>query len=369
MRDRIFVLFIYLIIILMLVGCWDAREIKDYDLIPLSGIDKVNNHVRLLDEVTISSNSSSDTQSSTSNKSKIFVSEGRSFTEARNSYFRRAEKDQFLGSIRAIIFSENISKGGLEEYLNLNRGLRNINRSAYLFTTNTELDKLLANNQTSGTSIGINLEQLSNKTLKKGRLNNTSLNIVMENALVKHTGYVLNNIDLVNGKIEVDGYSVFKENKKIGFLPASKINGVNYLIVKKPYSEHTVDFDGVRVAFSAQVKNKEIKPFYNRKNINFKIRLVVDCEIIDFSKMTKLNSEKIKVLQNVISKVIRREVISTITISQKKYECDYLQFYKAFRERYNFEFKKMNWNENYKQAKFNVEVKVDVKPANAINLE
>jgi spore germination protein KC len=368
MKARIIAFFMNIIMMFILVGCWDASEINDYSLVSLAGVDKVDDKVRLFLEETTSSSGSSDSQSGTGNKTKILVSEGSSFTEARNSYLRRGEKGLFTGSLRAIVFSDNYSKGGVEEYFNRIRGLRESSKIIKIFTTNTEFDKLLDTSQTGETIIANNIEHLSEELAGKGMLNNVIMADQMENVLVKNTGYLMNNIDKVNGTIEIDGYSVFKDNKEVGLIPAREMRGVNYFIVNKSYSEYTVDFEGAKAALSAQVKNKKIKAHYDGKNIDFRIQMFLHCEIIDLSKMVKLNNEKMKKLQNEISEVIKQDMLNTIKTSQVKYECDYLQFYKSFRERYNYDFKNMNWNNKYKQAKFNVEVRVDVEPANLVNL-
>lgn len=361
---------ISVVMLFLLVGCWDVREVKDYSFVSLIGIEKVDDNIKFHLQLRSTRSRSSDSQSGASNKSEILVSEGTSFTEARTSYLRGAEKGVYLGSVRAIVFSNNFSKGGIEEYFNRLRGSREFNKSPiYIFTTNTNLEKLLSESQAKETNIGDKLKELTRGLVKQGMLDDSILTKEMENALVKHTGYVLNNIDKINEKIKVNGYSIFKDNKKVGFIPESGIRGINYFILRKPYNEYTIDFEGVSVAFSALVKHKEIESYYDGRNINFMIRVSLRCEIINFSKMINLSYEKKKELQNIISELVKQEMLDTIKASQEKYGCDYLQLYRAFREKYNSDFRNMNWNEKYMQANYNVIVKTEVKTANLINLE
>ncbi|MFF2876170.1 Ger(x)C family spore germination protein [Gottfriedia sp. NPDC057991] len=358
MRAKILLLYLNVMCCFMMVGCWDANEVKGYSLVSLLGIDRVDEKIRLFLEVNSSSNSSSNTQSSTGEPSEILVSEGKNFTEARNSYLRRAEKGIFLGAMRAIVISDHFSKGGLSEYFNRIRGIKEYPKSILLFTTNTELDKLLDPTQSNGTKIGQNVEHLNNALVKKKMLNDSILTNVMENALVKHTGYLLNNIDKVNDRIEINGYSVFKDNKKVGFISESKMKGANYFILKKPANEYNLGFKDESLEIYTKVKNKKITSYYNGQTINFKIRIVLHCDVNYESVSKELNNEDRKEMENEISKVIKQEIVETIKTSQEKYECDYLQLYKVFRAKYNSEFKNMNWDKKYKQAKFNVDVKV-----------
>lgn len=89
--------------------------------------------------------------------------------------------------------------------------------------------------------------------------------------------------------------------------------------------------------------------------------------MLHLSKKYKIDTGKTRALKKKIADVVKKDVLKAIEESQKKFQCDYLYFYKYFRGKYNTEYKNMNWNNKYKEAKFNIEINTDIISGNLVN--
>ncbi len=367
MKIKLFALFIIMSATLTLTGCWDIYEISNHTVITLVGVDKVDDKVKLIGEYKPPHSETPDTKGESAKTTNILTGEGKTLTEARNSYLRRSTDDVFLGAVRAVVFSDSYAKSGIEEYLNRVRGNREYRKTIVLFTNTADLEKLFDAKALNTDNVGFDIEHLSSQLSKNNIDYERVIAQVIEYAQVGNTGYLINNLDIVEKKIEVTGYSIFKDNKKVGLIPVEKMKGNNYILIKNAYSEYTIDFEGVTVALAPKIDNRKITVYYDNENITFNIKLALKCEIMNTSGKIKIDKEKMKEIEEKVSDIVKEDIYEAIKTSQIEYGCDYLFFYKYFRAKYNSDFKNMNWNEEYKKANFNIEVKTKASPGNMTN--
>jgi Ger(x)C family germination protein len=366
MRSRICIFIISILVACFLTGCWDAMEIADHTIVTFIGVDRIDDKVRFTLECKPSSEG---IVSGKGNQSNILISEGNDFTQARNAYLRKSSHDVFLGAARELVFSDNFSRNGIEEYLNRLRGMAEYRRTITMFTTSTEINKLFTTKESSSGNIGYDIEHSADQLEEKGMIYNGRVSNILENISNPNTGFLLGNLEVINEGIEINGYSVFKNNKKIGFIPAITIKGANYLLLKKCNADYTVGVEDVSISISTHLKQKEIETKYDGENIMFNLKVSLNLEILYLSKEYRIDNEKTKALEKKLSDIVKRDILKAIETSQKDFECDYFYFYKYFRAKYNSDFKNMNWNERYKEAQFNVEVDAKVVPGNLVNFQ
>ena len=367
MRVRIFTFFIIILAALTLTGCWDTYEISNHTIATLIGVDKVENKVKLYLEYKPPHAQLPNTNVGSGKISTVLIGDGNNFAEARNSYLRKSSNDVYLGAVRVIIFSDNYAKNGIEEYLNRIRGIREYRKTVPLFTTNEKLERLFDANALNTDNVGFDIKHMSSQLDKNGIDYVQVIRTILENVQVKNTGYLLSNLGIVEKKIGVTGYSVFKDNKKVGNIPANKMKGNNYILINNADGEYTIDFDGTAVAIAPTLQKRKITVDYDNGNITFNLKISLNCEIINTSKKMKIDNEKMIKLGEILSNKVKEDISKAIKTSQTEYGCDYLNFFEYFRAKYNSDFKTMNWNEKYKEAKFNIDVMSKVQPGNLIN--
>jgi spore germination protein KC len=369
MRIRLWRFIFVIVLTLSLTGCWDAIEISNHKIISLVGVDKIGDNVKFLLQYSTPTSNTVDNNNVMSGNAKLLTGEGKSFAEARESYLRRSANDIFIGSVRGLLFSDSLAKSGIEEYLNRLRGMGEYRRTITVFTTTKDIQRIFNARQSSAYDIGFDIEHLSQQLTTNGLLFNSMVSTILENICVPYTGYVISNLDVINEEISITGYSVFNNNKKIGLIHTDKMRGINYIILKKSRGDYVIELDGERASVSTLLKKRNIKAYYDGENIAFTIKLDLDLQILYLSENIKLDDQMLKELEEKVSEEIKNDIMEAIDTSQVEYECDYLYFYKVFRAKYNSEFKKMNWNEKYKDAEFDIEIKSKIVPGNLVNFK
>lgn len=365
----IFPFIMLLLIITSIAGAWDRYEINNHSLITLFGVDKQKDDVSLYLEYQPPHGKSSKTESSGKENSQFVMASGKSFAEAKTTAIKKIPDDVYLGSIRALVVSDNFAKYGIEEYLNRIRGIREYRKIQNIFTTSDELKKLFNSKDLETQNVGFDIEHLSEQLNINGIDYNSSISYIMESVNLKKAGFITNHIGIVDNKIANTGYSVFKDDKKIGFIEANKMSGVNYLIIEQAKSEFSLEFEDLTTTVEVFLRSNKITPEYKDGKIKFDIKMNFTSHLINTSKMIKIDNDKMKQLGTKISDRIKHDVLDAIKTSQKEFECDYLQFFKYFRAKYNSDFQDMDWNDKYKNAEINIDVKVEVAPSNLINYD
>lgn len=367
--DKIFLLFIALFLIYCTFGDWDRYEISNHAIVTLIGVDKKDNKFKLFLEYQPPHGKSNNMSSSTPKKSFMLLGEGGSFVDAENSYLRQSPDDTYMGSIRDLLISDDFAKSGIDEYLNRIRGLREYRKVQDVFTTSVDLKKMFDSEALKIENVGMDIEHLSEQLNIKGIDYSASIGDIEEDISVKNTGFITNHLDLIDNKITNAGYSIFKGDKKIGNIVSDEIKGINYLLIQNASGKFTLDFEGSTVSVEVYLKNKKIKPIYTDGNISFDIKMSFSSHLINTSEVVSIDNNKIKEIGKKTEEKITKDIQDAIEVSQIKFECDYLHLYKYFRSKYNSDFQKMNWNEKYKDAKFNISTSVKIAPANMENFD
>lgn len=367
MKARLIAVFLSTLAALFLAGCWDAKDIANLTVVTLVGVDKNEDGVRLLLEYRPHHGQSKQTEQS-SPTSELVIGEGANLMDAQASYHTRNPDDLYQGAVRALVFSESYAQAGIEEYLNRIGSIREYRKNVNVFTTTADIDDLFDAEALNVQSVGFNIEHMAGQLDFNGMDYNAKISHIVENSRVLNTGYILDNLDIVENKIQRTGYSVFKNNKKTGSIPEEKLKGIHYLVLDKANAGYTFEYEGVRYSISADLKSRKIKPVYYQDGaLQFKVDVSLRCEIFGLSKNVKIDDEKMEELGLVISDLVKQDIEDSINTSQTKFQCDYLYFYKYFRAKYGSLFKELNWNEVYERAKIEIDVKANVIAGNMKN--
>lgn len=349
-------------------GCWDAFEIEDYLLVTLSAVDYSHGNTQLYIEFIVP-NPSKGEDGKKGEESEVITGIGSNILEARNNYKLKYGEDKFFGSSRATIYTNNYAENGIKQDLDRLRALVQYSKSIHVITTSTPLSELLDSKKLGIENVGMNIAKLEEQSEKNGIFFGKTIRTALEESLLKNTGYHMGNLDIVDNTLKITGYSIFSNNKQIGFIDETHMKGVNNLIGYKARANYYVDFENIGISLSTLLEKRNIKAQYANGEINFNIRLELKAEIMDMTQMIELDEKMIKKLNMLLSEEIKSDILNTIRVSQYKYRCDYLYMYKVFRAKYNSAFQKMNWNDEYQKASFNVEVYAKAFPARGISMD
>lgn len=359
MRNKCFTrLTMVVVMSLFLSGCWDSGDIERQENVSLTLVDFKEEQYHFYVEVAnVLGGNNQDNNGVVSYS--LLTASGDSLIEARDDANRRSNHTIYLGATRAVIFTQRLAEKGIEEYINRIRGQTNYRKSVLLVTSPTDPIKLMSSKPENNLSVGDAINDALWDLGKEGQSIIVDVGEVLQILALENVGFLIPQMSLEEDEMTLTGYSVFKNSKCMGTIPAEERKGVLYLLLNKPQFYYQIYDGNDHFICTVEMKKKRIKPIFKDGEISFEIDMSFQSKIQYMGKMIKVTKEKQKQLSQQLTQMIEDDIIKVLKDSQETYRCDYLGFYRYFRAEYLSEFKEMNWEDQYAQAE--MKVRIDTK--------
>lgn len=346
----------------LLTGCWDSRDVEKKDILTALIIDYKDNEYYYYTEIAnIAGKTSQSGENQTSQDFNILISRGNTFDKARDDYNRKSVKELFLGAARILVFTNRMTKEGIEEYVNRLRGQSDYRKSILIATTDDEPEDIIKIKPENAASIGFAIESNLNNLTDDGTSFSVNVGDVLRIMAVKKAGFLIPNISIKDRKTSLAGYSVFNgKNEIIGEVSAQKREGIVFLLNNRSKFYNEIHQSNKSYTVNIALKSKSIKPEYINNQLVFNVHMKFDSKISLINKMEPINQEDYVSIKKKIEELTQKQVEDAIYTSQNEYKCDYLNFYKYYRIYYYKEFEKADWNKLYSNAKVNVSTQVNI---------
>ncbi len=367
---------LYLIIIgspFGLTGCWDAVDVDDQNIVLVVGIDYEKDNVKDTDQYTFYTNMANFAASPKEGPIEIALikGSGEDFLKARDALNRFSDNQIFLGSTRIVLLSQGMARKGIQEYAGRMRSDFEYRKTLEFITTKDELDRIFELKPKNSIDIGYEIERIIFNMKKNGTTIETDAGKVIQYIAAQQCGFLLHSVGIEEGSIEVNGYSIFKDSKEIGFIKAEDREGVVYLLNRKePRFGYTLHYEDTDISVTTvNRKDKKITHVYEDKDqeMTINIEMEMEGEVSYTSKPLSIDNSIKKNLEKQLNEIVKKDIVDTIQKSQEL-ECDYLEFYKYFRMQYPTEFKNMDWEKVYSKANVQVTINSKIVPAGMMNI-
>lgn len=241
-----------LLLILLMVGCWDRREINDIAIVTATGFDKQGEDEYLITAQAPIPGAMGGTGGGgggTSGGAMFYLDAGagKSVRQANQDLQKRMARRLMFGHRRVVVFGEELAKGGLRETLDVLTRTREARLNTQLFIAKGKANEVLAALP--------QLENLSSEAIREQGVNTYFL--TLEDFLVDYqrTGddpllpvlqTVKNkapNPELQEDQIEISQLAVFKEDQ-IAFMTDKKQTvAATFLIEKMKGKTYSVEWE------------------------------------------------------------------------------------------------------------------------------
>ncbi len=295
----------------LLTGCWDAKDVDDQNIVLTVGIDYKDGMYNFLTNIANFAKSSNEGPI----KIALIRGSGDNFLTARDTLNRVSDNQIFLGSTRAVLFSEEMAKKGIEEYVSRMRGDFEYRKTLKLITASNDLDEVFQIKPKNSIDIGYEIEQIINNMEDNGTTFETNAGKIIQHIASNQCGYLLHSIGIEDDSIKVNGYSIFKESKKIGFIKAEDREGVVYLLNRKePRFGYTLHYNDIDISVhTVKRKGKEITHVYEENGgVTISVELDMEGEIRYTSKPLSINESIKKELEKQLNNMIKEDIVSAI---------------------------------------------------------
>lgn len=349
-----------IISLLFITGCWDALDIEKRDILTAVMIDYKDNKYFFYTEIANISGVNQKNAVDSKSSFGFITSKGKTLTETRDDYNRRAMKSLYLGAGRVLVFTDRMAEKGIEEYINRVRGQIDYRKSIELATTSANIKDILNTKAENSPSVGFAIESNIEDLTDRGGSIKEDVSDVLQALAVRKVGFLIPNIKVADNKIYISGYSVFKNDKLIGYIPAKDRKGTIYLLNPKADFYYDVNLKDKRYIVEVLLKKKKINTYYSNNKLKFQVDMSFNAIISFVNKGSEMTQEDVNTVSKMIEEQIKKDIRQATLLSQDKFGCDYLKFYKYFRAYYLKDFEKINWNDVYSKAQMDIKAKVNV---------
>lgn len=374
-------LIILILVPLILIGCWDKTEIEDRMFIYSIAVDKIENKKNDAAqkpfyefqnqnlEVTFLVPNPSKIQGGESDVLEEISVKAQDLPEAVGIIRKKQNREPFFGHEKLLILGEKLLKDDmlLKEVLDwIDRDPKK-NRSAFVVATkdvkelisvNPKLEKLLPSY-----IIGI----FKNETVVATMIS-VSLNEFLGN--IKSSGMAM--IPIINrqkDEIVVKNVALIKDFKYIGELDDRYIRGYSIFCNKLREGKKLFNYKDHIISYNITSSNANIKLKEENGKLVFNVNVEMEGDIEDYIiNEDILKSDIIRDLQENISKQFEIELEEVVRHFQQDIGYDYLNL-KSWTKKHRYSlFKKYekNWDEAFRTAKFNFNVKAYIRRVGVI---
>ncbi|MEA4969970.1 MAG: Ger(x)C family spore germination protein [Candidatus Pelethousia sp.] len=361
-----------LLIGFLLTGCWDAADVSTLNLSTMVILDRKGDELSFtLELAKISATSGAGGGGSGGGEKKTYlIGTGKSLSEARDDLDMQMDKPLFLGTVRALILTERAAANDLAEYLFRLRENQEYRQKVNIAIIQDDPLALMESENEGDQPIGFVIDD----TIHTGQKNGHTCAVTTEkyvNDILANRGFIVQHIGLVNKQIKLDGYSVFRDAKLVGFIPMESSRGLSYLLSNRPIWVYRLHGDVGFVTVETELRRRKIKPSYQDGQIRFQVQLAFKATIQYKSDVSlfPLNEQNIQRYSEDLNQILAQEIRAAIAQSQHQFQSDYLDFGEAFRLTYPDEFERMDWMAEYPKAEVEVSTSIDISVSDKLDIK
>ncbi|WP_438315593.1 Ger(x)C family spore germination protein [Sporosarcina sp. FA9] len=374
-------IFVFLILSLVLTGCWDRRELNEIAITIALGIDKVDEEFRLTAQVVVPSEVSMK-QSSGRSTVTLFQVDGETIFEAFRKMTIDLPRKIYPGHLRMLVIGEELAKEGVGESLdllsrdwelrsdffvviakNMSAGeILNVATTLENIPANQMYNTLKTSEESWAATKGVTLDEFLMLMINDGKeAVLTGIRVIGNQEL----GSSKQNVESITpaARIQYDHLAVFKKDKLVGWLTESESKGLNDITnsVKTTVTSIPCPQGGKASIEVKQFKSKmkgNVKKGEPQVEVNIQAEGnvgAVECKI-DLTEKKAIDE-----LEKVYEKEVEELIQQTIETVQKQYNSDVFGFGQAIHRSNPKTWKKIKdqWNESF--VDLIVDVNVDLK--------
>lgn len=370
---------------LLLFGC-GKREINELAMVTAVGFDKGKKPgtIQITAQIVRPADARGQTgapSGATGEPIYSATAEGESIFTAIRNLGRFTSRRIFWAQNFIIVINEDVAKKGVREILDFFTRNHETRMNTWVVATPNKASDLVSTVTGLEVVPGEAVDKLFRYNEIVAEAPRTNIMRLEESFLSNSTHSVLAKMELrkrgISNKkpeqfgsieqIELSGSAVFRRDKLVGWLNSTNSRGLLFFIEKvKSAIEALPCPDAPKETnkmVSLELKHQKFRvtPSIRNGKPAFDVKLTTYADLVESSCIVPFENMK-KSLGEELKKELHKEIQGVIDKAQKKYKIDFLKLGEVFENRYPAEWKKIqsNWDQEFSQAKINVNVDAHV---------
>lgn len=362
-----FVFWLFLLPLIFICGCWDAKDLQNLAIVSAVGIDvdeklpgKVVVTVQIIKPGEVRSASggggggeSSEGSSASQKPAYVMVSSsGNTISEVFQNFVHQVDRELYLSQNQIIVFGKEAARRGVYPYVDYFIRIRESRETTWILVAEGKASEILETNLGLEKIPAIAINRLVVNRELASQASGTTLHDFVS-SMLSETSAAYTSLIQVTGtedkKIRLAGTAVFKEDKFIGAFDKTETRGFLWVINKVKSGVITVK--SARGEFNLDVLQANTKMVPEIRQGKVKIKLVINVQYgvrgteksEDFTKPDLTES-----LQILVGQAVRREVMAAVG-KAFQFDADVFGFGEAVHRKFPKEWEKMKpeWEQQF----------------------
>lgn len=374
---RICAVLLLLVLTVPISGCWNRRELNTLGIIGMIGIDPDSSGHKTTFEIIKPEKPLKGGESGKSPVKHVQAT-GRTVIDTFRNATTRFDRRLFVSHAKAVLFNEEIARGGLAEHLDMILRDHELRISMHLVIV-----KDASAADVMGVASGINTipSGYIDDLLKEHKAHSKNVDSKVIDFLEAYYSKGVNPVVSVVQKVKKtkigadesdeyeltpEGAAVFSKDRLVGYLDGPETRGYNWVvgkIVSGIVSSPNPALNGINSVEILKANSKnDVEISENGITIKVKIQMIGMLDETTNKTGSLSPIEKIPLLEQATADVIQQEVGHTLEKVQTEYKSDIFGFGQIVHRKYPREWKDMqdNWDELFSQATIEVEPEVQI---------
>lgn len=333
---KIKIIFLFILIISMLTGCWDKVEIEDRAFAMAIGIDSTNKSKNYL--VTFQFPNVKQATSGTGGggggggKPNFSISEiGDTVFSASRHISTRLNKRLFLGHTKAIILGKDVvsDKNKFLEILDTLDRSYELSRKLHILVTSGKAQDILLKNYKFDPDVGVYIDNIFKQYNRTSIFPNIDYNKVTKSLHDTNGNAVIPKITSGKDELKIAGSAIIKDYKLAGWLSDEENMGYMWLmnLVKGGDVAFEMPTDGGTVKVPFNITNTTMRRQVAEENgkIVYKIKFDVEGDVTEYSFLkhgAMFNTNVLKTMENKANNTIEGMIYKALSRFQKDLKVD-----------------------------------------------
>lgn len=380
---KIVVLVIFVLICIVSSGCWNNKDLTDISFAIAVGLDKTeDDKIELTVQLVKSSAMQRSSGGVTEKAYWVLSSTGETVFEALRNQLTTVDRKIYVNHIQLIVIGENLAKKGIQDALDFFERDQELNLQADVIITKGITAKEVLQAESELESLpAMHLVDIIKNHVALAKMKEIIVFDLFREMGSQGRELVVSGVSpktpetkekLLIKDLKIEGASVFKGDKLVGWLNARETRGFLFVINKVQSTiiniQNPLDKDK-KVAIEVTQSNTKMDVEIKDGQIMLIVEVNEEGNIGDQQNGGDLTTEEMLIkLEEETEKVIEEEIWDVIKLAQKEYEADIFGFGEIVYRKYLDYWKQVkdHWNKEFSQASAEIKVKSHIRRSGMI---
>lgn len=367
------ILILFLIASILLMGCWNRRELNDLALVIAVGVelvpgsDKVKVTAQVMKPGELQAGGGSPGQDGGGGNKPYWnvVSTGDTVFDAIRAATHQIDRKLYFPHNQIIVFSEEVAKKGINEYLDIFARDPEFRHNVYVMVSRAEVASVFDTKSELEKVPGLNISQLAEAQAATSQASVVTLQEFMGRLVSKTTSPIASVLDvseLSGGNTALlTGTSIFKKDKLAGYLNKEETRGMLWatgkirsgiVVVACPEGQGKASLEIIQAS-------GKISPLIKEYKLGIKVTVDIEANLGSQMCMGDITKqEDLEKLEKIMTDEVEKEILASLK-KARELNTDIFGFGSEISKRYPKVWKEIEneWDQYFQD----IEVIIDIK--------